>query len=125
MNITIAKQFTFDAAHSIPTMPEGHKCRRLHGHTYQVEIRLMGEPDENWILIDYGDIEKIWLPMHVALDHQHLNEVPGLGNPTTENLVVYILERLRTAFRAHENIDFLTVRVSESSTTWAEGRVTI
>jgi 6-pyruvoyltetrahydropterin/6-carboxytetrahydropterin synthase len=122
--ITIAKHFTFDAAHCLPLMPEGHKCRRMHGHTYRAEIALSGVPDPaTGILIDFDDIAKIWLPLHVALDHQVLNDVPGLSCPTTEVLVAWCIERLRRSFRAHANIVALRVRVSESSSTWAEAGV--
>lgn len=119
--ITIAKRFTFDAAHCLPMMGEGHKCTRLHGHTYEVEVQLTGEIDPvTGIVLDYDDIAKIWTPLHVALDHRYLNDVPGLSCPTTENLVMWIYERLATAFRAHPNIVGLQIRVAESSTTYAE-----
>lgn len=119
--ITIAKQFTFDAAHCLPLMPDGHKCQRLHGHTYAVEIQLTGDVDpKTGLVIDYDDIAKIWAPLHVALDHRYLNEVPGLKCPTTENLVLWIVDRLRQAFRAHPNVVSFKVRVAESSSTWAE-----
>lgn len=127
MIITIAKQFTFDAAHHLPCMPEGHKCRNLHGHTYGVELQLTGNPSiakVPGILIDFDDIRNIWMPLHVALDHKLLNEVPGLDKemyPTTENLVRWIIERMMDSFRAHQPaITRLGVRVSESSTTYAE-----
>lgn len=124
--VTIAKSFTFDAAHCLPLMPEGHKCRRLHGHTYSTTIQLQGEalPDTG-ILIDFDDIALIWAPLHVALDHQYLNEVPGLPCPTTENLCLWICERLEKAFRAHRHIHTLRVRVGESSTTWSEKAIPI
>lgn len=125
MLVTIAKHFTFDAAHSLPFMPEGHKCRRLHGHTYELEVQLMGHPDDNGILVDYGIMENICAPVLVALDHQHLNEVPGLKNPTTENLVAYCIERLAPAFRGCAGVQSIAIRISESSTTWAEGHAPV
>lgn len=126
MIITLAKHFTFDAAHCLPLLPEGHKCRRMHGHTYGVDVQLCGVPDATTgILIDFDDIARIWAPLHVALDHRVLNDVPGLECPTTENLVAWCLDRLATAFRAHRNITELVVRVSESSTTWAEAGIRI
>lgn len=122
--ITIAKSFTFDAAHCLPLMGEGHKCQRLHGHTYTAEVQLTGRAHVlTGIMIDFDDIAKIWAPIHVALDHRYLNDVPGLACPTTENLVVWITERLRGAFLAHANVASFKVRVAESSTTWAEGPI--
>lgn len=119
--IIIAKHFTFDAAHCLPLMPDGHKCQRLHGHTYTVEVQIVGKvkPDGSGIVVDYDDMAKIWAPLHVALDHRYLNEVPGLECPTTENLVAWIVERLAPAFRGHDNVYELRVKVAESSTTWA------
>jgi 6-pyruvoyltetrahydropterin/6-carboxytetrahydropterin synthase len=115
--ITIAKQFTFDAAHQLCDMPEGHKCRRLHGHTYVVEIQLRGEPDANGILVDYAEIAEAWAPLYAELDHRYLNDIPGLAKPTTEVLVWWIFDRL-VAAKFSPNL--YAVRVSESATTWAE-----
>jgi 6-pyruvoyltetrahydropterin/6-carboxytetrahydropterin synthase len=124
--LTIAKTFTFDAAHCLPLMPEGHKCTRLHGHTYSCTVALFGTPaKDTGILIDFDDIAKIWAPIHVALDHRYLNDVPGLECPTTENLVLWIIERLKDAFRAHPHIHAMTIKVGESSTTWAEKLIAI
>jgi 6-pyruvoyltetrahydropterin/6-carboxytetrahydropterin synthase len=117
--ITIAKRFTFDAAHCLPLMPDGHKCQRLHGHTYAVEIQLTGDVDPaTGLVVDYDDIAKIWAPLHDALDHRYLNDV--LECPTTENLVLWIVDRLRDPFRAYPPVHKMRIRVSESSTTWAE-----
>lgn len=115
--ITIAKRFTFDAAHFLPCMPELHKCRGMHGHTYEVELQLYGEPDANGILVDYDDVAKAWEPIHALVDHKVLNEVPGLRMPSTEVLAMWIMDRLLDApFWSLVS----KVRVSESSTTWAE-----
>lgn len=117
--VTIQKTFDFDAAHQLPNVPAGHKCGRLHGHTYRVEIRLSGVPDEKtgWF-VDYADIARAWDPLSRQLDHHLLNEVVGLENPTTEVLVHWLFERLdRDSKVGH----FLSaIRVYESSTTWCE-----
>ena len=91
----IWKEFSFDAAHLLPNVPEGHKCRRLHGHTYTVRIYVRGEPDENvgWI-IDFGDIKEAFDPIRERLDHYYLNEIEGLENPTAEMLARWIWQRL-------------------------------
>jgi 6-pyruvoyltetrahydropterin/6-carboxytetrahydropterin synthase len=115
--ITIAKRFTFDAAHFLPCMPELHKCRGMHGHTYEVELRLHGEPDENGILVDYGDIATAWEPIFVQIDHKVLNDIPGLKMPSTEVLAVWLFDRFTEApFAKH----LASIKVAESSTTWAE-----
>ncbi|MDP2470894.1 MAG: 6-carboxytetrahydropterin synthase QueD [Candidatus Palauibacterales bacterium] len=91
----IWKEFTFDAAHLLPNVPEGHKCRRLHGHTYRVRVFVRGEPDETvgWIL-DFADIGEAFAPIRESLDHYYLNEIAGLENPTAEVLARWIWARL-------------------------------
>lgn len=92
----IFKEFCFEAAHRLPNLPEGHKCRRLHGHSFRVEIHVRGpirEP-EGWI-VDYADVKAAFRPFHEMLDHHYLNEVEGLENPTSENLARWIWERVK------------------------------
>jgi len=118
MIVRICKTFDFDAAHWLPHVCEGHKCGRLHGHTYRVSVILEGEPDGHmgWF-IDYADIAAAWLPIHDDVDHKCLNEVRGLENPTTEALAPWILRR----FNASRLAPFMVgVRVYESSSTWCE-----
>lgn len=92
----IAKSFSFDAAHYLPRVPEDHKCRRLHGHTYEVEIGLEGalDPDFGWV-VDYGEVSRVVDPVIRELDHRCLNELPGLDNPTAEILAAWLFARLR------------------------------
>lgn len=119
--VTIAKTFDFDAAHFLPYVPDGHKCKRLHGHTYRVEVQLQGEPmgdgPQNGMVLDYAAIAIVWDPIHALLDHRLLNEIPGLENPTTEALAPFILNIFGTALP-----EVVAVRVYESSTTWCEAR---
>jgi 6-pyruvoyltetrahydropterin/6-carboxytetrahydropterin synthase len=91
----IFREFTFEAAHRLPRVPAGHKCARLHGHSYRVEVHVRGEvdPTSGWIM-DFADIKTAFQPLHDQLDHYYLNEVPGLDNPTSENLARWIWERL-------------------------------
>lgn len=98
MRVELTKSFTFEAAHRLPTFPEGHKCRRLHGHSFAVEVRVAGEVDEQrGYLVDYGEIKAACEPVRTALDHRYLNEIEGLENPTAENLARWIWRRLRPA----------------------------
>jgi 6-pyruvoyltetrahydropterin/6-carboxytetrahydropterin synthase len=91
----IFKEFTFEAAHRLPHVPEGHKCARLHGHSFKVEIHVGGEvdPRSGWIM-DFGDIKAAFAPFYEQLDHHFLNEIEGLENPTSEHLARWIWERL-------------------------------
>ncbi len=93
----IFKEFTFEAAHRLPSVPEGHKCSRLHGHSYRVELHIRGpvDPDRGWVT-DFADINEAFAPVHDVLDHHYLNEVPGLENPTSEVLAKWIWDRLIT-----------------------------
>ena len=88
--------FRFEAAHRLPKVPEGHKCARLHGHSYRVRITIESEvdPETGWI-IDFDDIKKAFDPLLDQLDHHYLNEVAGLENPTSETLCHWIWQRLK------------------------------
>ena len=92
----IFKQFSFDAAHRLPHVPEGHKCARLHGHTYHVSVYVQGTPDKTsgWIM-DFADIKVAFKPILDQLDHYYLNEIEGLDNPTAENLAHWVWHRLK------------------------------
>jgi 6-pyruvoyltetrahydropterin/6-carboxytetrahydropterin synthase len=96
MIVELRKTFQFEAAHLLPRLPKTHKCRRLHGHSFQVEVVVRGECDAKlgW-LIDYAEISKAFKPIWRRLDHRYLNQIPGLKNPTSENLAVWIWQRLR------------------------------
>lgn len=91
----IYEDVTFEAAHLLPNLPEDHKCRRLHGHSYTVRLFVEGSVDEEtgWV-VDFADIKKAFQPLRDRLDHNYLNEIPGLENPTSENLARWIWDRL-------------------------------
>ncbi len=92
----IWKEFTFEAAHRLPHVPDGHKCRRLHGHSFRVEVHVRGPlaEREGWVM-DFGDLKTAWMPIDAVLDHHYLNDVPGLENPTSEVIARWLWERLR------------------------------
>ena len=98
MTITLMKRFRFEAAHFLPRVPEGHPCRRLHGHSYEVEVSVRGDadPETGWVM-DYGDLSRAARSALEPLDHNLLNAVAGLENPTSERLAAWIWERLAPA----------------------------
>jgi 6-pyruvoyltetrahydropterin/6-carboxytetrahydropterin synthase len=93
--VELERTFRFEAAHSLPNVPADHKCRRLHGHSFRVDVTVRGPVDAHvgWFM-DYADLDVAFEPLRRALDHQHLNEVAGLENPTSERLAAWIWERL-------------------------------
>ncbi len=106
----ISRSFSFEAAHRLPNVPADHKCARLHGHSFRVTLTVTGPVDEQlgWVC-DFAEIDAAWKPLHAILDHNYLNEVEGLENPTSEILARYIADRV--------NIDgatLVSVRVHET-----------
>ncbi|MDQ0350264.1 6-pyruvoyltetrahydropterin/6-carboxytetrahydropterin synthase [Alkalibacillus filiformis] len=123
--VMVSKEFTFDAAHHLHCY-EG-KCKNLHGHTYKVIFGVSGYVDDTGILIDFGDIKKIWKELiEIYLDHRYLNEMLPPMNTTAENMVVWIYEKMDEALQQDENrydgarVEF--VRLFETPTSYAEAR---
>jgi len=96
MKMELRKSFQFEAAHLLPHLPDGHKCRRLHGHSFMVDVVVEGEcdPKLGWVM-DYADIKKAFQPYWDQLDHYYLNEIEGLENPTSENVAKWIWDKLQ------------------------------
>ena len=92
----LRKTFQIEAAHQLPNVAPGHKCGRVHGHSFVIEIAVEGpvQPGSGWVM-DYADLKAVFEPLHVQLDHQFLNEIPGLENPTSELLAMWIWDRLK------------------------------
>jgi 6-pyruvoyltetrahydropterin/6-carboxytetrahydropterin synthase len=109
----IEKTFTFEAAHRLPHVPEGHKCARLHGHSFRVTIRVRGEVGARtgWIC-DFAELSAAWQPLFALLDHRFLNEVEGLDNPTSEIIAAWIAGR----FAAPQGARLASVAVHETCT---------
>jgi 6-pyruvoyltetrahydropterin/6-carboxytetrahydropterin synthase len=105
MHVRLVHEFRFEAAHRLPRVPEGHKCARLHGHSFKVELAVSGavDPRTGWF-VDYGEILKLWEPLYAVLDHHYLNEVPGLENPTSEILAKWIWDKLKPYLPALEQV---------------------
>lgn len=114
--VRLVRAFTFEAAHRLPGAPPGHKCRRLHGHSFRVELVCEGEvdPETGW-LIDFGEIKSVFDPFLDQLDHRYLNDVPGLENPTAERLAQWIWRQVKPVLPA-----LATVVVSETCTARCE-----
>lgn len=91
----LRRTFTFESAHRLPRLPEGHKCTRLHGHSFRAEIVVRGplDPALGWV-VDFGDIKAAAGPIVDELDHRYLNEIPGLDNPTSEVVCAWLWDRL-------------------------------
>lgn len=94
--MVIWKEFTFEAAHLLPNVPAGHKCGRLHGHSFRVQVHIDGQLDPllGWVM-DYADIKAVVQPVITRLDHYFLNDVPGLENPTSEVIAAWLWKQLQ------------------------------
>ena len=108
MATTIWKEFTIEAAHRLPNVAEGHKCARLHGHSFRIEVHVGGPVGarSGWIM-DFADLTDAFAPVFDSLDHRYLNDVPGLENPTSEVLARWIWDRLAPALA---DLDQVVVR---------------
>ena len=114
--VRLVRSFTFEASHRLPRVPVGHKCARVHGHSYRVELVCAGpiDPDTGW-LIDFADIRDAFAPVLAQLDHADLNEVPGLDNPTAELLAVWIWQHVKPDLPSLSR-----VVVAETGSAWCE-----
>jgi 6-pyruvoyltetrahydropterin/6-carboxytetrahydropterin synthase len=95
----ISRDFTFEAAHFLPNVPEGHKCGRMHGHSYRLTVAVAGEidPRMGWV-IDFGYIDVVVQPLVAQLDHHCLNDVVGLDIPTSENIAGWVWDRIDESY---------------------------
>lgn len=112
----ITQAFTFEAAHRLPNVPETHRCFRMHGHSYRVELVLEGPVDPiTGFVVDFFDVESAFSPLLKQLDHYCLNDIAGLENPTAEHIAIWIWERAKPLLAP-----LATVRVFETPMSWAE-----
>ncbi len=116
--VRLRREFTFEAAHRLPHVPAGHKCARLHGHSFRVELICEGpiDPKTGW-LVDFAEIKSAFAPLLDRLDHHYLNEVPGLENPTAEHIAQWIWNHLKPSL-----FELSQVNVAETCTGSCEFR---
>ena len=102
----IYKHFVFDSAHFLPNVPEGHKCKNVHGHTYKLTLFFEGEidPEMGW-LIDFGEIKKVVSPIIDRVDHKLLNDIAGLENPTCEVIAKWFWNQIHPSLPLLSRID--------------------
>src|SRR5487761_1517602 len=111
----VFREFTFEAAHRLPHVAEGHKCARLHGHSYRVAVHVGGDVDPSTgMVVDFAQIQAAFEPLRDRVDHRYLNEVGGLENPTSENLARWIWDGLSST------LALTKVVVSETCTSGVE-----
>jgi 6-pyruvoyltetrahydropterin/6-carboxytetrahydropterin synthase len=121
---TIGKRFSFSASHTLTAVPEDHKCRRLHGHNYDVEVLCASdELDERSMVVDFFDLAPVRRFIDATVDHRHLNDVID-GEPTAERLAWWIYESLKDVLPSDVARTVVAVRVHETPGTWAEYRPT-
>lgn len=102
----IYKEFAFDSAHFLPNVPEGHKCKNMHGHTYHLRVYIKGMPNSNygWIM-DFKELKDSIMPLIDELDHKVMNEVKGLENPTAENITIWFWDKLKPVIPALSKLE--------------------
>jgi 6-pyruvoyltetrahydropterin/6-carboxytetrahydropterin synthase len=112
MRTRLERSYRFEAAHFLPKVPEGHKCARMHGHSYAITVVVEGDidPERGW-LVDFAEIDEHVNPLVRQLDHRVLNEIEGLGNPTSELLAVWLWKALRPGLPV-----LVEVQVAETTT---------
>ena len=110
--LKITRKNTFEAAHHLPQTPPGHKCRNVHGHSYELTVVIAGKLDNSGWIIDTAQIDDVFKMIHEQLDHKLLNDV--IPNPTTENLAIWCWDRFMKAFEGVGNIEKIAVEIRES-----------
>jgi 6-pyruvoyltetrahydropterin/6-carboxytetrahydropterin synthase len=125
MITAVTRRYHFESAHWLPGVPDSHKCHRIHGHNYEVEITLKGEPDERGFVLDFFELDTVMLPIVGEIDHRTLNDIAGLENPTAELIAAWFHQRVSeslgrapASWPQHVWID--RVRIYETKDCWAD-----
>jgi 6-pyruvoyltetrahydropterin/6-carboxytetrahydropterin synthase len=93
MKFTVSKEFSFEAAHSLPHLPLGHKCRNTHGHSYRFSVECSAPLDDRGFVVDYAEISAVVNPIVARLDHQNLNDLFPF-HTTAENISAWLYEEV-------------------------------
>ena len=112
--LKITRTNTFEAAHHLPLTPAGHKCKNVHGHSYSVTVGISGSNNELGWIVDTAQVDMAFRAIHEQVDHKTLNDVHGLENPTTENLVIWVWNHFNKVFTGVANINEIGVTIQES-----------
>lgn len=107
----IGRTYRFESAHQLPLVPDGHKCKNMHGHNYRIEVTVSGTLDKRGFVLDFAEMDADILPLIKKVDHKVLNDVEGLENPTAELIANWFLNRIKGCE---------SVRVYETDDCWAE-----
>lgn len=121
--ITVTRRYHFESGHFLPLVKPPHKCAEQHGHNYEMEITVAGHVGQDGFLVDFFDLDAMLAPVLKLVDHKNLNTVPGLENPTVENIVVWMAEKLRRRIPETSNSTItrlMAVRVYETKDCWAD-----
>jgi 6-pyruvoyltetrahydropterin/6-carboxytetrahydropterin synthase len=113
--VSITARYTFEAAHHLPMVPDGHKCRRMHGHNYAVEVTASGPVRTDGFVADFADLDAVVNPLVEMVDHRVLNIVDGLANPTAENIAIWFRDRVASKLPLS-----ISVRVFETDRYWCD-----
>ena len=111
IKFSVTRRYTFEAGHFLPMVADDHKCKRQHGHNYEIEVTVTAPLRDNGFIIDFWDLDKLVDPLVAQLDHRNLNDIKGLENPTAEHISMWFLLRLPIAS---------AIRVFETKDCWAD-----
>jgi 6-pyruvoyltetrahydropterin/6-carboxytetrahydropterin synthase len=117
MTTTIGNRYELIAGHWLPNVADNHKCKRPHGHNYEIEVVLSGPIQETGFILDFFDLDRIVLPLIDYCDHRMLNDIEGLENPTAEFIAYWFRERIASALS--QNVICESVQVWETKNCWA------
>lgn len=120
MKTTIWKSWAISSAHHLPHVPEGHKCGRVHGHNFTVEVHVSGpvqkDGPERGMIIDFAKLDAIWQTyVHARLDHRDLNDTEGLDNPTSENLARWVWDVFDAWLPTHVRLAKIVVQEKDTN----------
>lgn len=122
MSVTITRRYSFEAAHFLPKVRDDHKCKRMHGHNYEIEVKVSGRLEEDGFIIDFWSLDDVVNPIIAQVDHRVLNEVEGLENPTAEFIGIWFFQMIAHALQevGGHLAKIENIRVYETKDCWAD-----